>query len=47
MKFASMASISKFDSLYAGALDEEKMKAIGGLVLPIEFKRCMGLLYRD
>jgi len=30
MKFVSMASISKFDSLYAGALVEEKMKAISG-----------------
>ena len=47
MKFVSMAAISKFDTIYASALAEEKMMEIKGKVLPIEYKRYMGVLYSE
>jgi len=45
MKFVSMATIVKFDDMYASAIYEEKMKATVGKVLPVRFKRNMGKLF--
>jgi len=46
MKFVSMAAITKFDSIYAAALCEEKMDDTAGQYLPIEYKNYMGRLYQ-
>ena len=45
MKFVSMAAVTKFDSIYAAALCEEKMDEVAGQYLPIEYKKYMGPLY--
>lgn len=41
VKFVALASIVKFDDMYANALQHEKMKGNSGKVLPTEFKRHM------
>ena len=45
MKFVSMATIVKFDDMYASAIYEEKMKQCVGKVLPVRYRRHMGKLF--
>ena len=45
MRFVSLAAITKFDDLFAGALYDEKMEDATGTILPIEYKNYMGRLY--
>lgn len=47
MRFVSMAAIRNFDNIYAAALHEEKLSAVAGKHLPIEYKRYMGRLYDE
>ena len=41
VKFASLAALVKFDDMYAGALQHNKMCRVTGMKIPLEFKRHM------